>query len=76
MCQPRPLYCSPVQSVMSQLIYMQQPGLGFIQSGVRESGALPCSPLCVAELTHSSPGPTLPQSSTASLRTLVYDSAA
>lgn len=30
----------------------------------------------MAELTHSSPGPTLPQSSTASLRTLVYDSAA
>lgn len=43
--------------------------------GERESRALPCSPLCVAELTHSSPGPTLPQSSTASLRTLVYDSA-
>lgn len=41
-----------------------------------ESRVLPCSPSCVAELTHSSPGPMLPQSTTASLRTLEYNSAA
>lgn len=65
------------------LIYTQQhlwviqrgsTGLSF--GGGRESWALPSSPLYVAGLTHSSPGPMLPQSSTASLRTLVYDSAA
>lgn len=41
-----------------------------------ESWVLPCSSSCVAELTHSSPGPMLPQSTTASLRTLEYSSAA
>lgn len=41
-----------------------------------ESWVLPCSPLSVAELTHSSPGPMLPQSTTAPLRTLEYSSAA
>lgn len=41
-----------------------------------ESWVLPCSPLCVDELTHSSPGPMLPQSTTPSLRTLGYNSAA
>lgn len=62
------------------LICTQQ-HLGFIQSGSTglyfgESWALPSSPLCVAVVTHSSPGPKLPQSNTASLRTLVYASAA
>lgn len=64
------------------LICTQQ-HLGSIQSGStgryfgeRESWALPSSPLCVAVVTHSSPGPKLPQSNTASLRTLVYASAA
>lgn len=54
--------------------------LSVIQCGfcfsIWESWVLPCSLLCVAEFTHSSPGPMLPQSTTASLRTLEYNSAA
>lgn len=42
----------------------------------RERWVLPCSPLCVAEFTHSSPGPMLPRSTTDSLRTQAYNSAA
>lgn len=41
-----------------------------------ESWVLPCSPSCMAESTHSSPGPMLPQSTTDPLRTLEYISAA
>lgn len=73
-------FCGNIPSC--HLICTQQ-HLGFIQSGStglyfreRESWALPSSPLCVAVVTHSSPGPKLPQSNTASLRTLVYASAA
>lgn len=40
------------------------------------SGVLPRSGSRAAELTHSSPGPTPPQSTTAPLRTLEYSSAA
>lgn len=40
------------------------------------SRVLPCSPSRGAEVAHSSPGPMLPQSTTASLRTLEYSSAA
>lgn len=53
-----------------------QPGSTGLYFGERESWALPSSPLCVAVVTHSSPGPKLAQSNTASLRTLVYASAA
>lgn len=73
-------YCYDITS--GHLIRTQQ-HLGFIHCGSaglyfgeRESWALPSSPLCVAVVTHSSPGPKLPQSNTASLRTLVYASAA
>lgn len=53
-----------------------QCGFTFLFSFIWESRVLPCSPSCLAELTHSSPGPMLPQSTTASLRTLEYNSAA
>lgn len=73
-------YCCDITSC--HLICTQQ-HFGFIQSGAtglyfgeREGWALPSSPLCVAVVAHSSPGPKLPQSNTASLRTLVYASAA
>lgn len=75
-------WCHSCDITSCHLICTQQ-HLGFIQSestglyfGERESWALPSSPLCVAVVTHSSPGPKLPQSNTASLRTLVYASAA